>query len=275
MDNSLAPVTENKYKKLYDKIIDECGENIPVILVFLEKQTYFMRRHYLLAICHYRKDCPDIETYRALLRNICLEDNLARVKRPPTKREKENFMKWEDIIKLRNQRWEAVYHSYGDHMIYVLLCLYTMIVPQRGQVYYNCYLDKDVEGSNFINLTTKVLVVREHKTKKTYGEIVLPICPELYDILKVYKEQWYKEEGGLLLKTSTGLAYNDSGFAKLMNTIFGKNISTNMLRKIYISSNVNIMDIDSRKQLASQMGHSVTTQEFMYNKKGIDGLIYD
>ena len=60
---------------------------------------------------------------------------------------------------------------------------------------------------------------------------------------------------------------DSSMFTSFIHSIFDKNISTDMLRKIYISHRVKEgITMEERKRIADIMGHSVLTQEFMYNK---------
>jgi hypothetical protein len=74
-----------------------------------------------------------------------------------------------------------------------------------------------------------------------------------------------------LLSTTTGRPVSEVSFNKLMTNIFGKGISTNMMRKIYVTDKLENeeLSIAERKELAHIMGHNISTQEFMYNKIGI------
>lgn len=285
MVGGLSCSTEKNYKNLWKKV---CEENIMTegrgaVVEFLDRHTYYMKRNYLLAIYHFLKDEEfrkelgvseeDFLYYRKLMRDICLEDTLSRVKRDITENESENYISWDHVLRIRNIRKEMKDRkgrpSQGNHMMYIITCLYTYLPPQRGQVFYNCYIDKDIEGANMIDLSCGKLIVREHKVKKAYGTIELELGEELVEILREYKNKWLGCDGGRLLSTDQGKEVSESSFNRMMNNIFGNGISTNMLRKIYVSHMVGGggMTIDERKKLAKNMGHSINTQEYMYHKR--------
>ena len=261
---SLAERTTRKYAHLMSKLSNWDLSDIESVMTFLDAQSVFMRRDYLLAIVNHNPDC---KFYRKILRDFCLAETLSRVKRQMTEGERDNFMTWAEVIAIRECRKELKDRSDGDHMIYVLLCLYTMLPPQRGQVYYNCWIDKDVKGANLLDLDGRRLVVRAYKTMKTYGDIVIELPDELVKVLIEWKPKCLAD--GRLLSTSTGRAVSESSFTHLMYTIFGQKVSTNMIRKIYVTNALKNeeISIDDRREMARLMGHSISTQEFMYNKK--------
>lgn len=269
----LSHKTRMKYNHLISNMKD-LGDfsNRELIMSFLDSQTFHMKRNYLLALIDYlKKDGGnDYKYYRNIARNVCMEDTLKRVKRAPTEDEKSNYISWKQILDIRSVREELKTRSNSDHMLYIITCLYTYIPPQRGQVYYNCYIDRDVEGSNLIDLNKKELVVREHKTMKAYGNIIIELPDELVRILEEYKPLSNKNNYRLL-STTTGRPVSEVSFNKLMTNIFGKGISTNMMRKIYVTDKLENeeLSIAERKELAHIMGHNISTQEFMYNKVGI------
>jgi hypothetical protein len=238
---------------------------------FLSEQTTNMERMYLMAIINKLKVSGDGELlayYQELGRKASLLDTLIRTKRPSTKEEKENYMAWSDILALVDVRHRLKNKDVYSHMIYVLLSLYTLLPPQRGQVYYNCYIDKDVDKSNMIDTTQKKLIIRQHKTMGAYGSITLDISDELNAILLEWAPNCIDSR---LLSTARGKEVSGTSFTNLMYIIFGKKISTDMIRKIYITEKLkSIGSLAEREKLASDMGHSVVIQEFMYNKSDIE-----
>lgn len=262
----LAKLTRTTYERFISNLKGVELSDRKTVLDFLGNQTPSMKRMYLMAIIDKIKDNKDTDTYefyREMAREASVIDKFDRINRPMTEGEKANFIGWNQVIKLRDSRKERIGQSDYDHMMYVVLCLYTMLPPQRGQVYYNCYINRDVDGSNAIEIRDgrSMLVVRQHKTMRAYGEILLDINNELRDVLM----QWYPRciDGKLL---SCG---SSTAFTNLMYNIFGQKISTDMLRKIYVTENVRNgnLSIIEREALARKMGHSLSTQEFMYNKK--------
>ena len=268
----IADSTRIKYDRLMKnmKHLEDFSDR-EATMEFMEEQTVQMRRSYLLALVNHLKCIDDREDdykyYRKICRDICLEDSLNRVKRAPTEREKSSYISWSEVLRIRSIREGLKDRSNGDYMMYVIVCLYTYIPPQRGQVYYNCYIDKDVEGSNLIDLNVGKLFVRCHKTSKVYDTITINLPTGLIEVLIEYKSKCID---GRLLSTSTGRVVSNVSFNGMMERIFGSGISTNMLRKIYVTNMLaDDVNMDIRKDIAKKMGHSVSTQALIYNKIGI------
>ena len=243
------------------------------VVAYLDTLSLSNRKLTTVAIVMLIKDNTDIydkdllDFYGKLARDARNEDTIQRINRPATEQELESFIDWNDIIKLRETYNKKKNNNDRDYMKYITLCLFTMLPPQRGQVFYNCYIDKDVEGSNILDIDKKILIIREYKTKRIYGTIELPLTDELIDIIKEWK--LYKKKGdGRLIYNIKGETMSTSVFTAFMYSIFNSNISTDMLRKIYISHKISEgIDIKERQKLSEEMGHSVFLQEFIYNKK--------
>lgn len=213
-------------------------------------------------------DQDTIDYFGVIARDTRVEDTIMRTKRDATVDEKENYMSWEDILELRedyNNKIKTGTAKSRDEMKYVALCLFTMIPPQRGQVFYNCYIDREVPTANILKLDTKELIVREYKTKRLYGTKSIKLPQELVDVLTVWKPKCINN---ILLPNNKFKPMDTSTFTSFMYSIFKQNISTDMLRKIYVSYRIKKgITMEERKVLAEEMGHSVLVQEFNYVKK--------
>jgi integrase len=220
----------------------------------------------LLAIIRLIKNKILIERYKELSRHYKKIDDDKRIKANSNAQEVENYIKWSDILELR----ETYKREDDTSLGYLILSLYTYIPPQRGQVFYNGYIfynpdDNYVLNNNVIDLNRRVLIINEYKTKKTYGTNVLNLPVTLIGILK----EWVESNGeGLLLKSKKGNQLKQPEFTQLLYKIFNKKISTDMIRKIYVSHIISSKTLTGaeRKKLANDMGHSLSTQEFIYNK---------
>lgn len=245
--------------------------DIEVMTKYLSTLTDNVKRATMLSIMHKlnKEKIPDelLEFYKVRLRECRIMSTLLRTKRKPTEKEVKSHLKWERVISLR-ELFKSEYKTIKEHMKYVTLCLFTMIPPQRGQAFYNCYIDKDVEGSNIFDTEDKKLILREYKTKKAYGVKQLELPDELVDIVKNWKEKNGNTKG-LLIFNNKGEMFSTTNFTSFMNTIFNNTVSTDMLRKIYVSEHINEKTpLEERERLANLMGHSVMEQEFYYNKDG-------
>jgi hypothetical protein len=250
------------------------------VIDYLASQNVWTQKLISLAlVIALRADKVDkciIDEYGKRAREARIIDTTERIGRAATQKEAELFINWCDIIKLREEfknELDNKSDTLTDNkytrlfMKYVILCLFTMIPPQRGQIFYNCsFGDASTNnGRNVIDLKRKLLVIREHKTQRSYGERTLALPTKLITVLK----DWYDHVGkGSILRSANNKPMSSSSFTQFMNTIFDASVSTDMLRKIYVSYMINDENIDDkeRERLAYDMGHSVFQQEFTYNK---------
>lgn len=215
----------------------------------------------------------EIDKYGKIARDSRLEDNITRINRNSTEQEQENFIPWDQIVARRVALEAHKDKSLKDHMKYVVLSMFTLIAPQRGEVFMNCYINKDIEGSNIIDLTTKKFTVREHKTKRTRGTFIIDLPDELVVILQNWVDHYTKKElnrENRLIFAAKHNPLQPPNFTFMMYAIFGSKISTDMIRKIYITYRVaQGMTMQERIDLAASMDHTLFQQEFTYNRKDI------
>ena len=109
----------------------------------------------------------------------------------------------------------------------------------------------------------------DYKTSKLQGKKQLVIkTKELKDLLKIWTGLIATD---FLLTNIDGTQMTANGLTKYINKIFktkypNKNVSSSLLRAIYISENTSGINMKDRKELANKMGHSVPTQEQIYTK---------
>lgn len=217
-----------------------------------------------------------IDAYGKMARDFRIKDAKMRKDRIPTERERAAVLDWDQIIEIRKvykdclndpkcigEMTEGEYKRW--YMKYVVLCLYTMIPPQRGQVFYNCYIDKDVPEANIFDTTAKQLIIRNEKTTKSYGIRTIKVPTELNDIVKEWKRVSNSE---LLMPNAKGSAMSSPAWTQFMKSVFKRDVSTDMLRKIYVSHMIGDKGIsmEERVKLADQMGHSASMQQHGYHK---------
>ena len=97
----------------------------------------------------------------------------------------------------------------------------------------------------------------KYKTFKTYGMQILDIPKEFNKVLK----KWVKiNTNDYMIYSSNGNKFTPPQITRTLNKIFGKKISTSMLRHIYLTDVYkDIPKINKMENLADQMGHSVFT----------------
>jgi len=123
--------------------------------------------------------------------------------------------------------------------------------------------DMDNKKNYLLNLSrnTKYFYLNDFKTSDKHGQIEIRVPKELNTILNGWLK--FNDSGYLLLnKGNSPMSANILG--KYITKSFlpsGKNITLNLLRKIWITENIDLDAIKRRKQLAQTMGHTVNMQE--------------
>jgi hypothetical protein len=137
------------------------------------------------------------------------------------------------------------------------------IPPRRSMDYTELMWEKHDKG-NYIDKGK--LVFREYKTASTYGTQVVQIPKQLQIWLKL----WRKHQPGKWVFTDTsGKKLTSTGYGQRVSSFFhGKDISTSMLRKIYLSEIYkNVPKLRYLQETAGAMGHSVEAAMSNYVKK--------
>jgi hypothetical protein len=162
--------------------------------------------------------------------------------------------------------------------VYTIYNIYTRI-PLRNDISgmetinkrsYNALSEGEKKEKNFlvINKNNMFFVINKFKTSAKYSELKIDIPKDLEKLLRVY----IRINGmGVLFKTSTGKPLTRNALSQLLiktskARMDGKSISSQMLRKIYLSSKYS--DIKQEMELdAANMGHSISMQQSVYVKK--------
>jgi hypothetical protein len=157
-----------------------------------------------------------------------------------------------------------------DDVFYFILSLYTLLPPDRYQVYYDTLIfeDSDKETNladkNYFCLKKKRLVLNDYKTAKKYGDTTTEITGELYDIIKDFHD---KSRSPYFICTHLRTKFSGDNFYRhLIEATRGK-VSCNRIRNQFISEKIDSKaPIDEMKQLARAMKHDYSTQQLIYSK---------
>lgn len=183
--------------------------------------------------------------------------------------------------------------EYNKLLDLVVLSLYVLIPPRRNSDYNNMKVVSQytpevadaLSGSNILDWGNRRFIFRRYKTSKKYGEVVIDIPPELYQILQVYFDkkgilrhlQPAAVKKGKASKATAPLFvepfltfWNDKPFVinsitRILNRIFGKKIGSSMLRHIFTTNKFG-KQLEEQKEIAEQMGHSVAEMNQTYIK---------
>ena len=139
----------------------------------------------------------------------------------------------------------------------LMSCLSGVIMPPRRSLDYSDMKIRnyDVKTDNYYKANK--FYFNKYKTFKTYGLQVLEVPKELNVVLK----KWIKiNTNDYMIYSSNGNKLSCPQITRILNKIFGKNISTSMLRHIYLTNVYkDVPQINKMENLANEMGHSVST----------------
>lgn len=148
--------------------------------------------------------------------------------------------------------------EYGEVLKFILLSLYVLIPPRRSQDFAEMKIrNYDVDKDNYYD--GKAFHFIKYKTAKVYGRQEIKAPPKLRNILKLWLDL---NPHDFILSSFGGKKTSISRMALLLNKIFGKNISTTMIRHIFLTNKLKGTPLlKERDELAEAMSHSVSTQE--------------
>jgi hypothetical protein len=206
-----------------------------------------------------------------------------------TKKQEENWLTWEEVIKTRNELKEKCCSyldkktltdaEYNHLLSYVVLSLYTDVLPRRNQDYldmviYNTTKKSKLEelpkDKNYLivsNGTPMRFIYNVYKTAKTYGQQTIEIpgavagvdtpSTALLIYLKFHPQRKEKKEFAPFLVAREGPFTAQNAITRILNRVFKKKIGSSMLRHIYLSSKY---DVAERNATAEGMAHSPALQ---------------
>ena len=131
-----------------------------------------------------------------------------------------------------------------------------VIPPRRSLDYSEMKIrNYDVKTDNYYK--GNKLYFNKYKTVKTYGLQILELPKELNNVLK----RWIKiNTNDYMIYSSNNKKLSCPQITRILNKVFGKNISTSMLRHIYLTNVYkDVPQINKMENLANEMGHSIST----------------
>ena len=283
-DSSLRTYTsiiKSLYKKLRgnkdfdaDLFVEKPKE---VISYLLDNKEPNARKTILSALVVLTKHEPKVmDEYRKLmLKDIDIYDN-EKKEQEKSETEKENWMSLDQIKQIYADLEKTVKPLFQKRLYnmndlqniqdYIILSMYILQPPRRLKDFTDFKIRNiDEEKDNYFDKKTKNLVYNSYKTSKFYNKQEVKVNPRLAQILKKWEQINPTEY--LLFDYKQNKLRPDQ-LTRRLNSIFGKKISVNMLRHIYLSDGL-LKDVPALKKMeevAKDMGHS-TTEQMLYKKK--------
>ncbi len=226
------------------------------------------------------KDTKTNNKLKNVYNSFISDDDMKIIKEnKTTDKQKENWISQEqinqvkqDLFKQSNEistKDKVSVTQYNTLLKNMLLSFFVNLPPRRASDYALMKYQDDTSDKNFNYLTSKnVLVFHNYKTSKTHGtqEININKNKSLLKDIKMFLPHRKANDNNFLLVKFSGKQFNTiNDIKRTLNNIFGKKISTNMLRNMYVSHKYGDMK-EEMKMDAEAMAHSVDTQQSVYNK---------
>ena len=276
---SMNKLSKNVFNcKLDDLTLQQAHTHKKVLkYIYREDVSPNKKRDLATAYLKYTRSIPNfsskimkcIEEEKKAIYMFC---NASNIYQKPTKKEIENMMPMEEIVRKRNELKGKITKEYDKYydIRYLILCLYTYLPPLRSQDFIGTKVYKKVKNpidhENYVDISKKILVVHNHKTMKSKGTRLVPLPDELIKIIKKFQK---KAPSPYLLPQATDLQKPMKTVA-LTNTlarIIGKKVGCQMLRKMFVSELIAKKPTkNERKKVADIMGHSLSTQRTTYDR---------
>jgi len=239
------------------------------------------KRQYLISVVSVLNSYGDKykvlrDKYYKLLKNLTSEIN----KTPTTEKtetQNKNWIEWNEVLEIQNTLKENLNNlkkksiterQYMDLLKYVLLSLYIEIPPRRNLDWLKMLItfNSDIKDDkyNYLDIKNKQFIFNVYKTQKK-GQLIVDIPEKLMEIINLYLKYHpnitKKKENVSFLVYYNGLALNKvNSITRLLNKIFNKNVSSSMLRHIYLSNKYGDTLKEQQKD-AELMSHNLNTQK--------------
>lgn len=267
-------------KNIYDKCFDDKEYNMKnydddkIILESLKDVPYNKRKTILAAL--------SVLTNNKNYNKIMMEDIHSykenEMKQEKTPQQKEGMIEVEEIQEIYNKlehnskqilkKNNLSFNDINSVMQWVIIALTAGLfqAPRRSIDFGNMkFRSFDPEKDNYVDVKNGKFVFQNYKTQKTYGKQETDISKPVKAILN----KWFK-----IVPDGCDYILFDNKFKSLtspqmthrLNEIFGKKISTSMLRHIYLTNKFKGIDLEELQKTASEMGNS-PMQALMYVKK--------
>lgn len=215
------------------------------------------------------------KAYNDLMLEDCKYTNEMYKTQKKSQKEEDNWMSseeiktiYDDLLVKVNQMFSkkllADYQTINNFILLGVLGGVTGIAPRRSKDYTEMKIkDFDTKNDNYYKGGRFYFNI--YKTAKDYGEQVIDVktkAPEFYKILN----KWVKcNPTNYLLFSSNQQKLTSPQITRMLNKIFGKNASVDLMRHIYLTDKYGKVQAEM-EQDSRDMSHS-TNQQALYIKK--------
>jgi ribosomal protein L18 len=266
-----SSVLRNLQKNMGGKGIEWFSENDNDILDYLKDKTPQTKKTSLSALFVLTKN----QSYKDVMVQVMKLVNETDKNQKKNDKQDKNWMSIKEIqdiydpilVKIKSMLSGKSILNESMMMEFLLVSFLGGVVkglaPRRSQDYSELKIrNYDTKKDNYYK--SGKFYFNIYKTAKKYGLQIIDVPKELDIILK----KWVKiNTNDYMLYSTNGNKLSSPQISRILNKVFDKNVSTSMLRHIYLTNIYkDLPALEKMEELSSQMGHSVS-QAMEYIKR--------
>jgi len=262
----------NLVKKMDGKLDIDFFNNTKEILKYLEEKTSVQRKTCLSALYILTKD----EDYQKPMLTDIKKVNDEYKEQKKNVKETENWISEDDLTAIYNTYFKTANDifkkkDWTSHDITELQRFFILVFlggyffpPRRSQDFTELKVkDYNKDTDNFY--CKGMLYFNIYKTSKSYGEQNIKLPDDIDKMVKKYIKKIDNQY--FFFNPKTGNKFTSPNITLLINGIFGKKVSTNMLRHVYLSNKYkDVPALLDMEETAKAMGHNLNVALEMYVK---------
>jgi site-specific recombinase XerD len=259
-----SSVLRNLQKNMKGEGIEWFSNNDKDIIEYLENKTPQTKKTTLSALFVLTKQ----QSFKQVMMQVMKQVNDENKEQKMNEKQKENWMSVKEIKdkyeplekKIKSMLSNKSILNESTMMEFLLVSFLGGVVknlpPRRSQDYTELKIRNfDTKKDNYYKKSKFYFNV--YKTARVYGLQIIDVPKDLDIILK----KWIKiNSNDYMLYSTNGNKLTSPQVTRILNKVFGKNISTSMLRHIYLTDAYkNIPALNEMQNIATDMAHSVST----------------
>jgi integrase len=263
-------ILSNIYKAMKgDGGVEFFSDNVNDIIKFMDTKNNQTKKTSLSALFVLTKK----EEYREIMTSVMNAVNETYKLQKKTPKQEDNWMSSEEVKAVYDKQLENALlmlskkakFDDGKFIQFLLVAFLSgVIMPPRRSMDYSEMMIRNYDPKVDNYYKAGKLYFNRYKTAKNYGLQILNVPKQLNSLIK----KWIKlNSNDYMLYSTNGNKLSSPQINRINNEAFGKAISTNMLRHIYLTEQYkNVPAIADMQELAQSMGHS-TNQAMEYVKR--------
>ena len=234
--NDNKEIKDLKFLNNLDDVVDKIKQYKPTT-----------QRSYIISICVVLKN-NNTKLYNDYYELLMKMNNDLKTNTTKSETQKKNWIDTPEILQIFNDLKSKTKIKNNDVKSnifhYLVLALYFLQPPRRNIDYTLMKISSDMSDKNFnyLDIENRQFIFNNYKTKSKYETVKIDINNELFLVIKLYlsKHPEYikiKNKKYLIhFLVNNNIEINANQMTKILNKIFNKNISSSMLRNIYLSN---------------------------------------